>query len=39
VIRFDDADGLRGLLEREGMTVVSSATEPGRVTVLARTGT
>jgi SAM-dependent methyltransferase len=38
VIRFDDADGLRELIERERMTVVSATTEPGRVTVLARAG-
>jgi len=36
VVRFFNTDSLRRLVENEGLTVVSSAGEPARVTVLAR---
>ncbi|WP_203707086.1 class I SAM-dependent methyltransferase [Asanoa iriomotensis] len=36
VVRFYDSDSLRRLVEEQGLTVVESDAEPGRVSVLAR---
>jgi len=36
VVRFYDAGTLTGLLEDQGLNIVESNAEPGRVTVLAR---